>query len=63
MYAVMKELVRQKYSLALYPEHPRALDADRELPDFDPHYPGGGGYTGFVYNVAYAKAMLQAALS
>lgn len=63
MFAVMKELVRQKYSRALYPEHPRALDADRELPGFDPYYPGGGGYSGLVYNVAYTKAMLQAALS
>ena len=26
-------------------------------------YPGGGGYTGYVYNVGYARAMLQAALS
>lgn len=63
MFSVMRELVRLKYSAALYPEHPRALDADRELPGFDPYYPGGGGYAGLVYNVAYAKAMLQAALS
>jgi len=63
MFGVMKELVRQKYSRALYPEHPRALDADRELPGFDACYPGGGGYAGLVYNVAYTKAMLQAALS
>jgi mannonate dehydratase len=63
MFAVMKELVRQKYPRALYPEHPRALDADRELPSFVPYYPGGGGYAGLVYNVAYAKAMLQAALA
>jgi mannonate dehydratase len=61
MFAVMKELVRQKYSRTLYPEHPRALDADRELPDFKPYYPGGGSYTGFAYNVGYTKAMLQAA--
>ena len=27
MFAVMKELVRQRYSRTLYPEHPRALDA------------------------------------
>jgi hypothetical protein len=45
------------------PEHPRAFDADRDLPGFDPYYPGGGGYAGLVYNVAYTKAMLQAALS
>jgi mannonate dehydratase len=63
MFAVMRELVRQKYSRALYPEHPRALDADRELPGFAPYYPGGGGYAGLVYNVAYTKAMLQAALA
>jgi mannonate dehydratase len=63
MFAVMKELVRQRYSRALYPEHPRALDADREVPGFDPYYPGGGGYAGLVYNVAYTRAMLQAALS
>jgi mannonate dehydratase len=63
MFAVMKELVRQKYPRGLYPEHPRALDADRERPGFNPYYPGGGEYAGLVYNVAYTKAMLQAALS
>jgi mannonate dehydratase len=63
MFAVMKELVRQKYARALYPEHPRALDMDREQPGFKPYYPGGGEYAGLVYNVAYTKAMLQAALS
>jgi mannonate dehydratase len=63
MFAVMKELVRQKYPRAIYPEHPRAIDADRELPSFRPYYPGGGEYAGLVYNVAYTKAMLQAALS
>ena len=62
MFAVMKELVRQKYPRGLYPEHPRALDIDRErgIRNF---YPGGGGLVGLVYNVAYTKAMLQAALS
>ncbi|MBZ5564590.1 MAG: mannonate dehydratase [Acidobacteriia bacterium] len=62
MFAVMKELVRQKYPRLIYPEHPRALDADRERPGFHPYYPGGGGYTGFAYNVGYTRAMLQAAL-
>jgi mannonate dehydratase len=62
MFAVMRELVRQKYPRLLYPEHPRALDADRERPGFKPFYPGGGGYAGFSYNVGYARAMLQAAL-
>jgi mannonate dehydratase len=63
MFAVMKELVRQKYPRALYPEHPRAIDDDRQRPGFKVFYPGGGGYTAEVYNVAYTKAMLQAALS
>jgi mannonate dehydratase len=56
MLAVMKELVRQKYPRLIYPEHPRALDADRDQPK-------SGSYTGWVYNVAYARAMLQAALA
>ena len=63
MFAVMKQLVRQKYSLLIYPEHPRALDYDREKPDFKPYYPGGGGYAAYAYNVGYTKAMLQASLA
>ncbi len=63
MFAVMQELVRQRYTGIIYPEHPRALDADRESPNFKVFYPGGGSYTGFTYNVAYARAMLQAALA
>lgn len=63
MFAVMRELVRQKYPRLVYPEHPRAIDADRERPDFKPYYPGGGGYAGFAFNVGYTRAMLQAALS
>jgi mannonate dehydratase len=62
MFAVMKELVRQKYPRGLYPEHPRALDIDRQQ-GIKGQYPGGGGFVAFVYNVAYTKAMLQAALS
>ena len=63
MFAVMKELVGQKYSRLLYPEHPRGLDADRQQPSFKSSYPGGGSYVGFAYNVGYAKAMLQAAMA
>jgi len=63
MFGVMKELVRQKYPRLIYPEHPRGLDADRELPKLRPAYPGGGSYVGFAYNVGYARAMLQAALA
>jgi len=60
---VMKELVRQKYPRLIYPEHPRALDADRERTYFRSNYPGGGAYVGFVYNVGYTRAMLQAVLA
>jgi mannonate dehydratase len=61
MFAVMLELVRQKYSRELNPEHPRGLDYDRVRGPIK-GYPGGGGYGGDLYDVAYAKAMLQAAL-
>ncbi len=61
MFAVMRELVKLKYSRELYPEHGRALDYDRARGPIH-GYPGGGGYTGDVYDIAYAKAMLQAAL-
>jgi mannonate dehydratase len=60
MFEVMKELVRQKYPRQIYPEHPRGLDADREVQAQGARrFP----YTGFVFNVAYARAMMQAALS
>jgi mannonate dehydratase len=61
MFAVMRELVKLKYSRELYPEHPRALDYDRARGPIK-GYPGGGGYAGDLYDIAYAKAMLQAAL-
>ena len=63
MFNVMRELVRQKYPRLVYPEHTRAFDLDREQPGFRSSYPGGGGYVGSVFNVAYTRAMLQAALS
>lgn len=66
MFAVMRELVRQKYPRGLYPEHPRAIDIDRNLPEgIRGQYRGvgGGGIVGEVFNVGYARAMLQAALS
>ena len=66
MYAVMKELVKHKYSRSLYPEHPRALDLDRNMPGgIRSQYAkvGGGGLAGEVYSVGYTKAMLQAVLS
>jgi mannonate dehydratase len=62
MFGVMKELIKQKYTGTIYPEHPRALDYDRERGPIR-GYPGGGGYAGEVFNVGYARAMMQAALT
>lgn len=61
MLAVMRELVRQKYPRLIYPEHERALDYDRAR-GIHNQYPGGGGYTGMVYDVAYTRAMFQASM-
>jgi len=61
MLAVMRELVRVKYTRLIYPEHERALDYDRAV-GIHNQYPGGGGYTGMVYDIGYARAMLQASL-
>jgi mannonate dehydratase len=62
MFAVMRELVRLKYSRLIYPEHPRAIDYDRERGIMN-QYPGGGGYAGLAFNVGYTRAMMQAAYS
>jgi mannonate dehydratase len=62
MLAVMRELLTVNYTREIYPEHPRALDYDRVRGPIN-GYPGGGGFTGDVYDIAYAKAMLQAALA
>ncbi len=63
MFSVMRELVRNRYRRLVYPEHPRGIEYDRERPGFRPQYPGGGGYAAFAFNVGYARAMLQAALT
>jgi mannonate dehydratase len=65
MFGVMKALVRNKYTGTIYPEHPKAFDADRDRVGPGGRlggYPGGGGYTGITYSVAYTRAMMQAAL-
>lgn len=53
MLAVMRQLLKVKYTRELYPEHPRGIDYDKGHP---------GAYAAQTYNVAYAKAMMQAAL-
>lgn len=61
MFAIMRELVNVGYKHLIYPEHERALDYDRAV-GIHNQYPGGGGYAGMVYDIGYARAMLQAAL-
>lgn len=64
MFSVMRELISAGYKYGIYPEHPRALDYDKEHPGYRrAYYPGGGNYTGLTYNVAFARAMFQASLS
>jgi mannonate dehydratase len=67
MFGVMRELVKLKYQRLMYPEHPRALDVDKDdsqltSAGFKSTYPGGGSYAGYAFNVGYARAMMQAAL-
>jgi mannonate dehydratase len=64
MFAVMKEYFNIGYKLYIYPEHERYFTRDGEPEQTRVGgYPGGGGTTGMVFNVAYARAMLQAAMS
>jgi mannonate dehydratase len=66
MFAVMQEIFRLGYKHGINPEHPRALDYDREHPGGITTwkmYPGGGGYAGEAYDVGYTRAMMQAVLS
>lgn len=63
MFAVMQELIANKYTRLIYPEHPRGIDYDRAQPNFRAQYPGGGGYAAYAFNVGYTRAMMQAALT
>ncbi|MGC1461856.1 MAG: mannonate dehydratase [Terracidiphilus sp.] len=54
MFAVMRELVRRKYKYGVFPEHPRKNAIDDRL---------GGDFVSYLYNLAYARAMLQACLT
>jgi mannonate dehydratase len=64
MFAAMRQIVRLGYTRGIIAEHPRALDYDRENNNTKGQYKyvGGGGYAGFAYNTAYARAMMQAAM-
>jgi mannonate dehydratase len=65
MFAVMQEYFKVGYKRYIYPEHGRFFTIDAEMPGYvaGSGYAGGGGNTGQVYNVAYARAMMQAVMS
>lgn len=65
MFAVMKAFFDVGYTRGIYPEHPRFFTRDTEFPGYvaGRGYPGGGGNTGWIYNVAYTRAMMQAVQS
>lgn len=65
MFAVMQEFFKVGYKRWIYPEHPRFFTRDTEFPGYvaGRGYPGGGGNTGEVFNIAYARAMMQAVQS
>jgi mannonate dehydratase len=54
MFAIMQELVKHKYKFGVFAEHPRGNAVDKER---------GGDFISYLYNQAYARAMLQAALT
>jgi mannonate dehydratase len=62
MFLVMRELVKNRYTREIYPEHPRGLDYDRDRGKIA-GYPGGGAYASFAFQVGYTRAMMQAALT
>ena len=55
MLAVMQELVKAKYKYSLWAEHPRDNEFDRTHQS--------GGFASYLFNMAYARAMLQASIS
>ena len=63
MFAIMRDIFKLGYRYGIFPEHPRALDYDREHQGGVGKNPGDAGYTGWTYNVAYCKAMMQAVAS
>jgi mannonate dehydratase len=63
MFAVMQEFFKIGYKRGINPEHPRLFAVDTMVPLVFGNYPGGGGITGQAYNMAYARAMMQAVMS
>jgi mannonate dehydratase len=63
MFAVMQEFFKIGYTRGINPEHPRLFTVDTLFPSVYGNYPGGGGITGQTYNMAYARAMMQAVMS
>lgn len=66
LFAVMQEVFKHGYNRAIWPEHPHILDYDIESGSARVGVragDGGGGYTGDVFNLAFARAMMMAVMS
>lgn len=66
MFAVMNEVVKHGYNRAIWPEHPHFIDYDIESGSAREGVragDGGGGYGGDIFNVAFSRAMMWAAIS
>ncbi|WP_051360043.1 mannonate dehydratase [Adhaeribacter aquaticus] len=67
LFAVMQEVLRNGYNRGLLPEHPHILDYDLERGGIKgggvAGGGGGGGYAGDVFNVAFTRGLMMAAMS
>lgn len=68
LFAVMQEVMKHGYNRAIMPEHPHILDFDREQPGRPisggvAGGGGGGGYAANVFNIAFTRALMWAAIS
>jgi len=65
MFAMMREIIQSGYKHGINPEHPRFFTYDLDKPGYvtGKGYPGGSGYSGQSWNVAYTRAMMQAVWS
>ena len=48
LFAIMREMIKVKYTREFYPEHPRGIDYDSTMG-------ARGSYAANLYNIAYEK--------
>ena len=62
MFAVMKELVKHKYSRLIYPNIPAASTTIANARTSGLHIREAAATPAYAFNVGYTRAMMQAAL-